>query len=183
MGVQKEILTRTVTPVDPQKVVPNSDQAMAPQPLGGRVGTLAIGKPGDVVSRAFGPLTYAEVTKDEDAVEFGAFVADKGVCVNSNDVPNRTNFEENLVVKAGDTAAFMTYGTFVTTADKLPAINTGMNARIVYPAGTDIAAVVSDVNGKATAASAQEPTDQAKAAYAALKKVAYEVEVTGFKAS
>ncbi len=152
MGVQTKILTSqgpTITPVEGKS-------------FAGAVGTLAIGKPGDVVSRAFGPLTYAEVT-GADAV-MGAFVAGKGVLVNSNDVPNRSNFESTITVKAGDTAAFMTYGTFVTTGDKLAAINTGMNARIVYPFAAD---------GSALDIATETETADATAAY--------EVEVTGFK--
>lgn len=147
MGVQKEILTS-----QGPEIVLNPAPGAADKKFVGGVGTLAIGKPGDIVARAFGPLTYAEVLGDD--IEMGTFVEGKGVLVNSNDVPNRQNFDENLVVKAGDTAAFMTYGTCVVLGKNVQAILDGMNARVVY--GGEV--IDDDAH-------------------------AYEVEVTGFKAA
>lgn len=149
MGVQKVILTR----------VPSAEKIGGKDVEGG-VGTLALGKPGDIVSKAFGPLVYGEIAGDE-AVEFGTFVAGKGLLVNSNDTPfynteaGAAPFGTTNKAMPGQTVAFMTYGTAIVKKANIAAVAAGMNARVVTP-GYDAETAADDG--------------------------VFEVEVTGFKA-
>lgn len=140
MGVQKTILTRTQT------------ATLGDKSLEASLGTLALGKPGDIWSRAYGPLVYATVEGTDQT--FGAFVADKGVLVNPNDVANMANFDKSNTLKAGQTGAYLVSGAAVVFCKQVAAILAGMNARVIaggYASGTDYAnsdeICVVEVNG------------------------------------
>lgn len=166
MGVQKVILTRTMDGSSAATLSNANPPVEGTKTLQGGVGTLALGKPGDIVSRAFGPLTYGEIA-GETPVEFGTFVAGKGILVNSNDVPfYNTTADANGVVNPfgttnvampGQAVSFMVYGTAIVKNSALAGIMAGMNARVVTP-GYDAEAEYADGE-------------------------VFEVEVTGFKAA
>jgi len=132
MAVQKKILTRTLGGVAP-KIDPaasGSGETIVEVELQGGVGTLALGKPGDIWSRAYGPLVYAVVTETD--VEFGSFVEKLGILVNGNDVANESaRFAPTTVLKAGQTGAFMVSGAAVVLCRNVPGILAGMNARVL----------------------------------------------------
>lgn len=130
MGVQKTILTRSLTAT---LKVGQTDKTLEAD-----VGTLALGKPGDIWSRAYGPLVYATVEGANQT--FGAFVATKGVLVNPNDVANMANFESSNTLKAGQTGAYLVSGAAVVFCKQVSDILTGMNARVIaggYDSATD----------------------------------------------
>lgn len=130
MAVQKEILTETLTGLAAQPVVSNAGVASTAT-LAGKVGALALGKPGDVWSRAYGPLAYALNNSDQD-LTFGTFVAGKGILVNPNDVANLApGLEPSSTLKAGQTGAFMTAGAAVVFCSAVADILANMNARVI----------------------------------------------------
>lgn len=141
MGVQKKILTRYFDGSS-QKVAGGEAKT-----LKGGIGELALGKPGDIWSRAYGPLVYAKVV-DKD-IEYGTFVEGLGILVNPNDVANMANFSASTTLKAGQTGAFMVSGAAVVPCKAVEDIVAGMNARLVggYEAGSDTAVCVIEVNG------------------------------------
>ena len=155
MAVQKTILTEALTGLEAQPVVSNAGAAST-KTLAGTAGTLALGKPGDIWSRAYGPLVYA---LNDSAVDltFGTFVAKKGILVNGNDVANRAaDLQPTTTLKAGQTGAFMTAGAAVVLCSAVADILAGMNARVILgydankdytlPANADEVCVV-EVNG------------------------------------
>ena len=150
MGVQTEILTRQMSGKPASAVKYNgepygSDSDSGTLTLQGGVGALAIGKPGQVVARAFGPNVYA-LSFEEDK-KFGTAVElpDRtyGVLVNSDDVaftadkPNSFGYSDTL--QAGQVGEVMTYGICVVqngTEDEpkkyLEEVLAKMNARVLY---------------------------------------------------
>ena len=136
MAVQKKILTEAV-PVygkDPEVIYNGDDSGESGEgtlPLNGKVGALALGKPGDIWSRAYGPLVYAIVSNKD--VKFGTLVEPYGVLVNGNDVANESaRFEATDTLKAGQTGAFLVSGAAVVECAAVAAIKEKMNARVVY---------------------------------------------------
>ena len=136
MAVQKKILTEALAGIDEQPVIYNTPDASGSGEeqklaLNGEVGVLALGKVGDIISRAYGPLVYA-IVSDAD-VKFGTVVDGYGLLVNGNDVANESaRFEATDTLKAGQTGAFMVSGAAVVLCEQVEAIKAKMNARVIY---------------------------------------------------
>lgn len=154
MGVQKEILVRALD----GSTQPGGGERV----LKGGAGALAIGKPGDVLAKAFGPLVFTEIPAT-GTYTFGTYVEGKGILANSNDnafysANAAEPFGYTVTLKAGMQAAFMEYGIAVVLCRDVANILAGMNARVLPNTGYD-----------------PEKT------YAADSKDVCAVEVTGFK--
>lgn len=124
MGVQTEILGRIETTELASGVNHN-----------GTVGILALGKPGDILAKAFGPLVFAEVPAS-GTYTFGTYVTGKGILVNSNDsafygASAAEPFGYTITLKAGMQAAFMQYGIAVVLCRDLANIVDNMNAKVL----------------------------------------------------
>lgn len=135
MAVQKVILTETLTGLEDQPVIYNetgsSESKEAKLALSGSMGALALGKPGDIWSRAYGPLVYAMPGLAE-AVEFGTVVDGYGLLVNGNDVANESpRFEATTKLAPGQTGAFMVSGAAVVLCKNVADILDKMNARVI----------------------------------------------------
>lgn len=128
MAVQEKILSATPEYAGTAK---KGEQDVA---LQGKVGILAIGKPGDITSRAFGPVVTAGIVATEGGEKFGSYVANKGIVVNSNDVANMSNYDENFKAAKGQTVGYLTYGTCIVYGSDVAAISAAMNARVIYGA-------------------------------------------------
>ena len=134
MAVQKKILTEKLGNIGPQPVIYNtgdSGSEEATLDLNAEVGALALGKVGDIFSRAYGPLVYAVVSGED--VKFGTVVDKLGLLCNGNDVANESaRFEATDTLKAGQTGAFMVSGAVVVLCEQVAAIKEKMNARVIY---------------------------------------------------
>lgn len=128
MAVQTKILSEVPAYAGTAK---KGDQDVA---LQGKVGILAIGKPGDITSRAFGPVVTAGIVATEGGEKFGTYVANKGIVVNSNDVANMKNYDENFMAAKGQTVGYLTFGTCVVYGSQVATILGAMNARVIYGA-------------------------------------------------
>lgn len=126
MAVQEKILTAVPAWAGTAK---KGDADVA---LQGAVGILAIGKPGDISSRAFGPVVTSDIVATDAGEKFGTYVSKKGILVNSNDVANLKNYDENFVAAKGQTVGYLTFGTCIVFADDLENIAADMNVRIIY---------------------------------------------------
>ena len=149
MAVQKKILTEALVNIAEQPVILN-DGSEATKKVSGEVGALALGKPGDVWSRAYGPLVYA-VPPLTEAVEFGTVVDGYGLLVNGNDVANESpRFEPATALQPGQTGAFMVAGAAVVLCKNVEDILAKMNARVIMGYTEDYEAndvCVVEVNG------------------------------------
>lgn len=150
MAVQDKILTAVPAYAGTAKKK-GSDTEVA---LQGAVGILAIGKPGDITSKAFGPIVTPGIVATAECEKFGTYIAGKGILVNSNDVANMANYDENFKAAKGQTVGYLTYGTCVAFGSDLTNIQAAMNVRVIHGA---------------------------KETYAATDLV--DIEVTGFKAA
>lgn len=128
MAVQEKILSAV------PEYAGTAKKAGVDTALEGKVGILAIGKPGDITSRAFGPVARSGIVATEGGEKFGTYVANKGVVVNSNDVANMANYDENFKAAKGQTVSYLEYGTCLAWTSALAAIEAGMNARVIYGA-------------------------------------------------
>lgn len=128
MGVQTKILTTVpaYAGTAPKKGV---EEEVA---LQGAVGTLAIGKPGDITSRAFGPVVTSGIVATEGGEKFGTYVEGKGILVNSNDVANMANYDQNFKAMPGQVVGYLTWGTCVAFGSALSDIEAAMNVRVIY---------------------------------------------------
>lgn len=122
MGIQKEILTRKIT-TDVKVAV--GEQTLT---LAGDVGTLALGKLGDVIATAYGPVTKA-VTLTADA-EFGDFVEGAGIVTNSDDIAGvgtvGSMFDTKKAHK-GQTVSMLVSGGVIIKGANLETLKTKMN--------------------------------------------------------
>ena len=134
MAVQKKILTEKLGNIGPQPVIYNTEDSGSEEAtldLNAEVGALALGKVGDIFSRAYGPLVYAVVSGED--VKFGTVVDGLGLLVNGNDVANESaRFEATDTLKAGQTGAFMVSGAAVVLCAEVANIKEKMNARVIY---------------------------------------------------
>ena len=132
MAVQNKVLTRTLDGSTITKWIDaTGTEQTGSKTLQAQVGDLALGKPGDIYSRAYGPVayTFGDLTND---TEFGTFVADKGILVNGNDVANESaKFEPSTVLRKGQVGAFMVSGAAVVLCKNVEAIKAAMNARVI----------------------------------------------------
>ena len=154
MGFQKKILTEAVPYTgDEVEVTYNgsdSESGEGKAALSGEVGVLALGKVGDIWSRAYGPLVYA-VVNNKDGLKFGEVLDGYGLLVNGNDMANENaRFEAADGIKEGQTGSFLTSGAAVVLCSQVEAIKAKMNARVVYgktegAAEGDVCAI--EVNG------------------------------------
>lgn len=133
MGIQKKILTRLET-VEDVKCVKN-DGTVGTADIKSGVGTLALGKLGDVFATAYGPVTKA-VTLTANA-KFGDFVEGAGIVTNSDDVAGigTTNMFDTDTAKAGQVVSMLVSGGVVVDQAKLATLATKMN--IVAKFGED----------------------------------------------
>lgn len=132
MAIQKEILQRPVT-ATVKKI--GEDGAVVDAELTGGVGALALGKVGDVMTRAYGPVARAAVVEEETA--FGTFVEGKGILVNpgdcaglSTDLPNYPFDTKTL--KKGQVGTFLVSGACVVLCSEVEAIAAAMKVQDVY---------------------------------------------------
>lgn len=108
--VQKEILTRQM------QATVGSDTVKA------GVGTLALGKAGDIITRAYGPVVRAAII-DTDTAEFGKFVDGKGILVNTGDCAAiGTQFETVKTLKKGQTGSFLVSGACIVKCNEVSKI-------------------------------------------------------------
>ena len=147
--VQKKILTRQVT-------IPSG---IHDKNFTFEVGALALGKPGDIITRSYGPICRtAPVPTGGKA--FGDFVEGLGILVNSNDCAGiggalaaGENPFDTKTLKAGQLGTFLTAGACVVLNSQVPAIEAAMNVTYQEDGGsvqTDVTVI--EVNGfKATA--------------------------------
>lgn len=146
--VQKKILTRQETATVGDKQVTAN------------VGTLALGKAGDIITRSYGPICRTARLAAETA--FGAFVEGKGILVNPNDCAGLgvapaadANPFDTKTLKAGQLGTFLTAGACVVAKSQIAAIQAGMDVTYLEAlaesaAATDVTVI--EVNGfKATA--------------------------------
>ena len=133
MAVQEKILTAV------PEYAGTAKKGDADTALQGAVGILAIGKPGDITSRAFGPVVSSGIVATDGGEKFGTYIDGKGVLVNSNDVANMSNYDENFMAAKGQTVGYLTYGTCVAFASDLENIKAAMNVRVIYGAKEEYA--------------------------------------------
>lgn len=148
---QEKILVRELSGGN-VKVVPEAGEETTKELKSG-VGTLAIGKVGDITSKAFGPIAPTVTLGEEKEIgtlfEDGDFV---GVLANGNDIANTAaKFNTSLKVAAGQTVSVLQYGTMVIKGASFDAIAAKMNARVIYGAKTDEVCEIELTGKKATA--------------------------------
>ena len=131
MSVQKRIPVRQMNAKVFEK---DADDAVK---FNGTVGALANCKAGDVIAKAFGPLTYVESLPDTTPYyEFGKAYAGLGVLVNSDDTPFLGGadkpFGTTNKAMPGQAGAFMTYGICVVQWTDISNVVSYLNARVLW---------------------------------------------------
>lgn len=110
MAIQKEVLWVKADGSHPKYMDGTTEKT--DKPLEGSKGVLAIGKAGDVISRAYGPVVRAEILTAD--ANFGAYVEGKGILVNSGDCAAISlQFETVKGLKKGQTGSFLVSGACV----------------------------------------------------------------------
>lgn len=160
--VQKKILTRQEQATAKKISVAGEESTVN---IVGGVGTLALGKPGDIITRSYGPICRTARLAAETA--FGAFVEGKGILVNPNDCAGLgvapaegANPFDTKKLQAGQLGTFLTAGACVVLNSQVAAIEAAMNVTYKEDGGsvnTDVTVI--EVNGFASAEA--ESDDQA----------------------
>ena len=116
--VQKEILTRQV-----------EAKISGTQTVKAGVGTLALGKAGDVVTRAYGPVVRAAMIEADEAA-FGTYVEGKGILVNPGDCAAiGYKFETVKTLKKGQVGSFLVSGACIVKCSEVSAIAAAMKVQ------------------------------------------------------
>jgi len=158
MAVQQKILTTVPAYAGSAKKKPAGGGESQTVSLAGGVGTLALGKAGDVVTRAYGPVARSFMVEASDLtdgeLEFGTYVAGKGILVNPNDCAGfsaaiATPFDTKSL-KKGQVGTFLVSGACIVTKAQVAAIAAGMKVQNLYGytatmANTDVCEI--EVNG------------------------------------
>ncbi len=151
--VQTKILTRELDGSNVDVVTRDGSEASeATMALQGGVGTLALGKPGDVIETAYGPVARPYRVAADTA--FGTFIANEGILVNANDCPGIAgsgdpNPFDTKTLKAGQLGAVLVSGGVVVLGSQVAAIKAAMNVNFTdapeSPVATEV--YVIEVNG------------------------------------
>lgn len=142
MGTQKKVLSKVET-----IAVSDSKNLLASR------GVLALGKPGDIITRAYGPVVRSAMLAAD--ADFGTYVADKGILVNSGDCAGvGYKFDTVKGLKKGQVGSFLVSGACVVEGKAVQAIANAMVVQYLdedyakgesHTADTDV--YVIEVNG------------------------------------
>lgn len=140
MGVQKEILKRTMT-----QTLKVGDKTVS---FTTATAALAGGIPGKIYDVAYGPVAHtSNLTAD---AEIGSYVEGKGVIINAPEYALVGGLTPSLVLKANSVASFLTAGHIWVKCGKVAEILAGMNGRVLFGKDDDSKAddlCVVEVNG------------------------------------
>lgn len=140
MGVQKEILKRTMT-----QTIKVGDKEVS---FTTATAALAGGIPGKIYDVAYGPVAHTS-NLAEDA-DIGTYVKGKGVIINAPEYALVGGLTPSLTLKANSVASFMTAGHIWVKCGEVAKILAGMNGRVLFGKNDDSAAddlCVVEVNG------------------------------------
>jgi len=122
MGVQKEILKRTMT----QTIKVGSRTVSFTT----ATAALAGGIPGKIYDVAYGPVAHTSNLAAD--AEIGTYVEGKGVIINAPEYALVGGLTPSLTLKANSVASFLTAGHIWVKCGKVAAILAGMNGRVLF---------------------------------------------------
>ena len=127
MGVQKEILKRTITKTITVKKPDGSEETVQ---FTTATGAVAGGIPGKIYDVAYGPVVHTgSLAADAD---IGDYVAGRGIIVNAPEYALVGGLTPSLTLKANTVVSFLTAGHIWVKCGKVAAILAEMNGRVLF---------------------------------------------------
>ena len=127
MGVQKEILKRTITRDIKVKKPDGSEVTVS---FTTATGAVAGGIPGKIYDTAYGPVVHTGSLAEE--ADIGTYVEGRGIIVNAPEYALTGGLTPSLTLNANTVVSFMTAGHIWVKCGEVDKILAGMNGRVLF---------------------------------------------------